>query len=380
MTQELDDLRNRLEQLRDLDISHEEKLGAANSFKVADEDKGIIVAQLLELITSLEDVSDVLPPGYISRSLLPLRERIAKLEKLRDQVEVAAKNQDTGGDFPSKRSSLHEFSKNLRSEGNQQIEDLEMMIRFAKTTRDFNLLESTSQFSELSGIVKSLKSSKAEADAIVDTIRGSASKAAVGISLSSYSSLSEDHGRRERAWFILAIIAFCFLSLAAGEVIWGDSISTSHEIHPAKFEPNSGLAAPDNTTSDISVNRDTTPREETAGTQTLIHITTPAAILLVMRNALLVAAPLLLLRISLTKYNAERHLRILYNHRIAALKQLQILEATIADGNPARDELRLEAAKMILGDPRTSYASLPDSTELNISPVFAAVEKVAGKS
>jgi len=106
---------------------------------------------------------------------------------------------------------------------------------------------------------------------------------------------------------------------------------------------------------------------------TLQLVARSAAIIEVVRRALIISVPVILMRICLTKYNAERHLRILYDHRTAAIDQFNLFESSIAEGESGKAELRIEAAKMILSDPATNYSSSADGSDINISPIFSAL-------
>lgn len=101
---------------------------------------------------------------------------------------------------------------------------------------------------------------------------------------------------------------------------------------------------------------------------------------LIFRRAVWLGAGLLLFRTALTKFNTERHLTIVYEHRNAALKQLELMEGVLSDNVPAKAELRIAAAKMILSDPATGYAGTTSGSDFNFNPVIAAVERASTKS
>ncbi len=99
----------------------------------------------------------------------------------------------------------------------------------------------------------------------------------------------------------------------------------------------------------------------------------------VVHNVLLLGGATVLARIVLRRWNLERNLRIIYDHRVAALQQYAIFDASITSAErEAKDQLRLELAKLIFSDPATGYRE-DTSAELSISPVFNLIEGLASR-
>jgi len=269
----------------------------------------------------------------VDRELVKFEEQVAALGSHKDQVTKASSLQTTDQGFVQQRTAVHQAAKQFATQYQNQLLDLQLVIQTAQATKALAGLNLTDQAAEINSLLASLKDSKEKAEEIVDKIRDAAARETYQESQSSYSSLSTRHSTREWSWFVAAVVALLCLFGAVAYIIFGSYTAAD----------------------------------------------TPEAILMVFRKALLIGAPLLFLRISLTKYNAERHLRILYDHRNAALEQLKLLEAAIDDDLAAKAELRLEAAKMILSDPNTSYGSSSEGSDINISPVFSALEKAATK-
>ena len=83
---------------------------------------------------------------------------------------------------------------------------------------------------------------------------------------------------------------------------------------------------------------------------------------------------LVFLRIALTKYNQERHLRITYEHRTTVLKQYRSFEESMS--NPSlRDSFRFEIAKYVFSDPQTGYLDKDSSGEINFNPIISMAER-----
>ncbi len=81
-------------------------------------------------------------------------------------------------------------------------------------------------------------------------------------------------------------------------------------------------------------------------------------------------------RLTLTKFNQERNLAILYRHRLSVLAKFETLEESIEDSE-GRQALMLEVVKLIFSDPQTGYVSNKGATELNISTVAGGLKRAA---
>lgn len=101
------------------------------------------------------------------------------------------------------------------------------------------------------------------------------------------------------------------------------------------------------------------------------------AILGVVRRLLLISAPAIFMKVALSKYNLERNLRILYDHRNTVLDQYRSFEAAIGDDVDAKNRLRLEIARYIFSDPTTGYVNADSASEITINPLMSTVEAVS---
>ncbi|HWS73354.1 MAG TPA: hypothetical protein VN605_14675, partial [Thermoanaerobaculia bacterium] len=102
----------------------------------------------------------------------------------------------------------------------------------------------------------------------------------------------------------------------------------------------------------------------------------------IFRKLLVISASAAFLRLCLGKYNAERNLKIIYEHRSAVLSQYRVFESAIGDdleGRTAKNQLRIEIAKYIFNDPATGYVSSDAAADINISPVIGTVERFLPK-
>jgi cell wall-associated NlpC family hydrolase len=98
----------------------------------------------------------------------------------------------------------------------------------------------------------------------------------------------------------------------------------------------------------------------------------------VFKRVLAISAPLAGMRMCLSKFNLERNLQIVYDHRQTVLNQYPNFDRAIAE-NEAKNQFRLEVAKFIFSDPDTGYVPDTGGAELNINPVIGAIEKATSK-
>ena len=99
----------------------------------------------------------------------------------------------------------------------------------------------------------------------------------------------------------------------------------------------------------------------------------------ILHNLLLLSGAGVLVRALLAKYNIERNLRILYDHRLSVLEQYTIFERAITSQNESeKDRLRLEIMKYVFSDPKTGYTS-ERSADFNFTPIVQVVESLTPK-
>ena len=99
----------------------------------------------------------------------------------------------------------------------------------------------------------------------------------------------------------------------------------------------------------------------------------------IFKRILIISAPSVFLKISLSKYQLERNLRIIYDHRATVLKIYTTFENAIGDDVPAKNEFRLTIAKYVFTDPQTGYIAQSKNNELAINPIVNMFEKAANK-
>jgi hypothetical protein len=93
------------------------------------------------------------------------------------------------------------------------------------------------------------------------------------------------------------------------------------------------------------------------------------------RRLLLLSAVGVTMKIALSRYQEEKHLRIIYEHRSAAIKECRALIDTVGNDQAAQNALRLEISRLVLSDPHTGLISQRNA-DLQINPAISIVEKV----
>ncbi len=98
----------------------------------------------------------------------------------------------------------------------------------------------------------------------------------------------------------------------------------------------------------------------------------------VAHGLLLIVPPAVLVQITLRRWSLERNLRLLYEHRVAAVDQFERIIKSIPEtlAEP-RAQMRVDFARMVLADPITGYLDASTS-QLNYGPAAKLAEKSTG--
>lgn len=333
MKDKIDTLLKRIDALLADNLSRDDALGMQNGFHEVERIKNTLSTTLRDLLKALPPVLEILPAHFLQTKVGHIESYIGAVEGLKKQVEECAKIKTQDPRFHHVRSQLHNSARQQETANEASLDELRLAILTAQASAATAHADFSQQQAAATQMLAELTRIKEKADKVMEALKDQAAKKTYQVSQTGYSRLSENHKVREWSWFGAAALSMALLAAAVSYVIWGQYSATTME----------------------------------------------EVVLLVTRKLFMLSVPLLLLRISLTKYNVERFLRIVYDHRNAAVAQLQLLEAAIDDDRAAKAELRLEAAKMILSDPIASYGQQADSSEINISPVFSTLEKLSGK-
>jgi hypothetical protein len=98
----------------------------------------------------------------------------------------------------------------------------------------------------------------------------------------------------------------------------------------------------------------------------------------VFKKLLVVSVAVIGIRLCLNKYNAEKNLQIIYDHRVAALKIFQEFEGGLDLEPTAKINMRLEIGKLLFSDPQTGYIKSGDA-DFNFNPIVNMQDAMKGK-
>jgi hypothetical protein len=101
---------------------------------------------------------------------------------------------------------------------------------------------------------------------------------------------------------------------------------------------------------------------------------------IIITNFLILSLLSVLLKISISRYLTERHLRIIYNHRVNVLDMYDTFEAGIDKSSEAINNMRIELAKYMFSDPNFGASQNINHGDLSVSPIINIAEKIASKS
>jgi len=333
MHSKLEGYKSRLVALRDENLSYTQKFGD-DGFGEIEESKNRGVCFLLDYLERADRVIEFYPELWLDRGFQPLEAAVENVERFKTHVDQLVQLGTHGENFHSKREAQCSSARDYSVEKDARFQEMQVSLIAGEAIRglaDANLSETVSKISDLEAqalaLIESIGKSKKEAEKIESQLREISAKESVSEARSSYNARSVAHAEREAAWFKALVFAGIFLVTLICYIFFNSTV-------------------PGNV---------------------------PEAILGVFRKSVLIAVVVAFLKVSLTKYNAERHLRITYDHRASSVLQLELIVNSIQDED-TRDALRVEGAKIILSDPDTAYSKGGDSSEVNINPVFSALE------
>jgi hypothetical protein len=327
MRSELEGARTNLRRARDTSIAHDE-LGVANGFHAAENAKNEAVDFALATLNLLDQAYDKLSPTVRDPLLNTIQTKVGQVfrEASIKQIIADGVNQQQ---FPSRRTGeiqatvteaqnlfamlvpIQAFLRGLVVEG--QLQD--PAFQAARRELDDSL-------AHVRTVVSDVEKGKA-------ALESAAMRRVVEQSSGGFRTLRNQHQTIESRWFTALVIGAV---VTAGAVAWAV----------------------------------TTPIDPGSSTTIVAKL---------LERVLAISAAAVFTRAALVKYNLERNLRIIYDHRATVLDQYQVFENAISEQRPeAKDSLRLEVARVVFSDPRTGYADFGPASEFTVSPVLNLAE------
>lgn len=321
-----------LQEIRDTDITHDE-LGTANGFHDAQTTKVAACTYLQHVMDLVTAFGTHLEAGYLTDNLTKVKQHVTQLKARVDAINKLVEGGTNQQNYPNQRTSnINSFNTTVATM-QTQLYPFESALKLCRlesqlTTEDALTQIQRSAQKQLDG----LQSKAGDADAVLQSLRDKLSRYATDEAANNFSILAGNHKTREQNWF-WGFMGSAAVTLIA--IIWA--------VWTFKSSPELGIVVGD-----------------------------------FLKRALVISTPAVFMRVCIGKYNLERNLRIIYNHRDTVLEQYRVFENAIGDNDiDAKNQFRLEIARVIFSDPETGYTKSSPSNEVNINPILSTFEKVA---
>ncbi len=334
MEKDLQQLKDEVTKLRNKNISNED-MGIQNNYIEAENIKNEITDIHLKIISDIENYSQNIPKRLTENYINIIRSHLSAFNGQVTNIEKLIKKGVHTPEYPGNRNNyIADFQQNETPFLNQLF-NIENVFKLEKLSE---LLNDNDQFktrienakTDLSEIDNMIKDAKQKLGDISDVSLIKTLKESAG----SFDKLRENHSKFEKRWFTAFCISIILIFISVVLIFTIDLNG--------------------NSTSQIIAN--------------------------LIKKVLIIGVPALMMRISLKKYNLERNLKIIYDHRATVLEQYKTFENSIGDDREAKNLFRLEIAKYIFTDPMTGYISDSQTTDLNVNPIVNIAEKLATRT
>jgi len=320
--------------LLNANISYEE-LGTASGYHAAELVKNDTCEFSITLIEKVNELSEFVNSSILDDGYTHLQATAKHLRSIKDQIEKTVLEGVHNNNFPNQRTAQINNLEAHSSAVKKNTSPLELALRVAELEQKVGRDESLDVITKkLQLALKKAEVAAREAEGISSVLRDKAAEKGVITATGAFQVLSDDHKTRENLWFIGFVLSSIIFILVIvyilnNEILLGDLEKVIYEIF---------------------------------------------------KRFLLLTTVGLAIKITIGKYNLERNLRIIYDHRSTTLQQFEIFEkAIVNDDADAKNQLRLDVARYVFSDPDTGYRGASSTNELNINPVLTTVEKVIRK-
>lgn len=340
MTEELDrkiQIREKLDEFFEVDVTHDE-LGIANGFHDANESINRTCEYVRKLMGDLDQWEEGVNSSILDESYDQIMGALDNLKTRSEQIESLIANGQGVNDqgFPAQRNKFINAILQQEKQLKKQLHPFELQLN---QNRIDSLVSKDKYFeqaeAEAAKNKKKIEEVAASVQKTLDALQKKTTQQGVDESASHFGALYDHHKDYERNW----LVVFGLTSIGLAVAVW----------YALSFDTSSEL-----------------------GISELLDF---------LKRLVVISIPSIFLKVSLTKYNTERNLRIIYSHRQKVLDQYKTFEAGIGDDTEAKNQFRLEIAKYIFSDPNSGYISDANhsATEVNINPIMSAVEKLGGR-
>ncbi len=337
MSDTLDDrirsIEEAIKELKGQNIEHDE-LGEANGFHEGQKAKDLTLDFLQQIVSGIKQHKSKLNTAILEQNLKEIENNLSSLDSEMKGIQQIVEEGVHNEQFPNQRkhkiNNLNATETNIKKNLHTLEQDLKLEA-ISETLGETDYAERAKK--ELEAVFDQVKEHEAESRRILDNLQNKVMQEGVQESVETFGKLRKHHEDREFYWLMgvgvsagLAIVAFaCIVFCDLGPL-------------------------PDGV---------------------------PQTISLFMKRLIAISAPLVFLKLTLTKYNVERNLRIIYDHRETVLKEYKNFETAIGNDVEAKNAFRLEIAKYIFSDPQTGYLIGKEANEINVNPIINMAEKMA---
>lgn len=321
-----------LEAISDLDITHDE-LGTANGFHDAQATKTAASTYVGHLIELAKAFGTSLETGYLTDNLTKVKQHVSQLKSRVDAINKLVYDGINQQNYPNQRTNnINSLDKTVATM-QTQLYPFESALKLCRLESQLTTADALSQIqTSAEEQLHALQSKAGDVDDVLQSLRDKLSRYVTDEAANNFSVLAGNHKTREQNWF-WGFMGSAAVTLVA--IVWA--------VWTFKSSPELGIVVGD-----------------------------------FLKRALVISTPAVFMRVCIGKYNLERNLRIIYNHRDTVLEQYRVFENAIGDDDiDAKNQFRLEISRAIFSDPETGYTKSSPSNEVNINPILSTFEKVA---
>jgi len=336
LEEKIETLEAKVSEINDRDVAHDE-LGVANGFHEAQEAKDEACAYLSEVVERLSKYLDRLNSVIVDEKIAQIEQWLDQAVKHADQIDNLASSGVHEANFPKQRTNFLAAIQKQKEALKKNLYSLELDLKLCEVSEK---LEDQEFFKDArhnaSDYVEKAEDAAAKVQKVLDTVQQKTIHTQVSESASQFGDLVSHHKDYERNWFIAVVVSAILLCVAVFYAVWW--------MPDAPYDGQSSFVF-------------------------LVGF---------LKKIVLISIAGVFVKVSMTKYNTERGLRIVYGHRQKVLDQYLSFEAGIGDDVDAKNQFRLEIAKYIFSDPQSNYSSNANRTgsEININPVVSAAESI----
>lgn len=327
-------IKSQVDELHKNDISQTD-LGVQNDFSAAENYKNEIVLYQKRILDSLEQISSSIPEVVLEEFVIRITNQINILNAKINDVNSIVSNGVHNQNFPNQRQNKITEFESQKTPFIRQLFQIETDILLFQHNEIINSNKDlTDAIVPSKQNVESIKELLKEAKQMVGNIRDISLVKTLKESAGSFDNLRTNHKTQEDNWFIAFMISIV-ISIGVIAFIFFTDLDTS-------------------------------------STENLISA--------LFKKGLLLSIPVILIKITLRKYNLERNLKIVYDHRATVLEQYRTFEGAISDEDQeAKNRFRLEIAKYIFSDPQTGYLGDNKSSDVSVNPIINLAESITSK-